>query len=73
MTPTRRPPSIGSWAARARTLPGQGNQPLAPTMDGDTKVFDLTVDPIEHQIDAQMPIRSTRSGSTGPGRGRAST
>ena len=37
------------------TLPGQGNQPLAPTMDGETKVFDLTVDPIKHQIDAQIP------------------
>ena len=36
-------------------MPGQGNQPLAPTMDGETKVFDLTVDPIKHQIDAQIP------------------
>ncbi|HEY7522309.1 MAG TPA: multicopper oxidase domain-containing protein [Candidatus Limnocylindrales bacterium] len=30
-----------------------GNQPLAPRIEGDTKVFELTIDPIEHQIDAQ--------------------
>jgi FtsP/CotA-like multicopper oxidase with cupredoxin domain len=29
-----------------------GNQPLAPTIDGDWKVFDLTVDAITWQIDA---------------------
>ena len=32
-----------------------GNQPLEPTMDGDVKVFDLTIDEIEWQIDAVMP------------------
>jgi FtsP/CotA-like multicopper oxidase with cupredoxin domain len=35
-------------------LEGAGNQPLEPTsMDGDTNVFDMTVDPIKHKIDAQ--------------------
>ena len=34
-TPTPRPPSIASWAARAPPMPGPGNQPLAPTIDGD--------------------------------------
>jgi FtsP/CotA-like multicopper oxidase with cupredoxin domain len=33
----------------------QGNQPLEPTLDGDVKVFDLTVDEIEWPIDAKMP------------------
>ena len=37
----------------AGTLDGTGNQLLQPTMDGDTKVFELTVDPIKHKIDAQ--------------------
>ncbi len=33
----------------------QGNQPLAPRIDGDTKVFDLTVDEITWPIDALLP------------------
>jgi FtsP/CotA-like multicopper oxidase with cupredoxin domain len=32
-----------------------GNQPLEPTLDGDVKVFDMTIDEIEWQIDAVMP------------------
>ena len=33
---------------------GTGNQPYGePRLDGDTKVFELTVDPITHRIDAQ--------------------
>ena len=33
---------------------GTGNQPYGePRLDGDTKVFELTVDPIKHRIDAQ--------------------
>jgi FtsP/CotA-like multicopper oxidase with cupredoxin domain len=36
------------------TLP-HGNQPLEPSIDGDWKVFDLTVDAMEWRIDAQMP------------------
>jgi len=32
---------------------GAGNQPYGePRLDGDTKVFELTVDPIKHRIDA---------------------
>ena len=39
------------------TLEGAGNQPLEPTLDGDVKVFDLTIDEIEHQIDASQRAR----------------
>ena len=38
----------------AATLPA-GGQPLEPRLDGDTKVFELTIDPIQHQIDAVKP------------------
>jgi FtsP/CotA-like multicopper oxidase with cupredoxin domain len=38
----------------AGKLPAAG-QPLAPRMDGDTKVFDFTIDEIQHQIDAVKP------------------
>ena len=49
------------------TLP-QGNQPLEPTMDGDTKVFDLTIDPIQHKIDAlTAPIAALGFNGTWPG------
>jgi FtsP/CotA-like multicopper oxidase with cupredoxin domain len=35
-------------------LEGQGNQPLEPTRtDGDTKVYELTIDEIKHRIDAE--------------------
>ncbi len=35
-------------------LDGQGNQPLEPTrLEGDVKVYELTIDPIKHQIDAE--------------------
>ena len=51
----------------AATLP-QGNQPLEPTIDGDTKVFELTIDPIEHKIDAQKdPIAALGFNGTWPG------
>jgi FtsP/CotA-like multicopper oxidase with cupredoxin domain len=30
-----------------------GNQPLEPRVEGDTKVFELTIDPIKHQVDAR--------------------
>ncbi|HLX34812.1 MAG TPA: multicopper oxidase domain-containing protein [Candidatus Limnocylindrales bacterium] len=37
-------------------VPGMGNQPYGnPTLDGDTKVFNFTVDAISHQIDALKP------------------
>jgi manganese oxidase len=35
------------------TMEGTGNQPIEPKLDGDTKVFEMTVDPIKHKIDAQ--------------------
>ncbi|HEY4188833.1 MAG TPA: multicopper oxidase domain-containing protein, partial [Candidatus Limnocylindrales bacterium] len=35
------------------SMSGAGNQPLEPTLDGTTKVFDMTVDAIKHQTDAQ--------------------
>ena len=71
-TPTRRPPSTGSSAARPPRCP-TGNQPLEPRMDGDVKVFELTVDEIEHQIDALRPPSRRARASTGRGRARGST
>ena len=38
----------------ATKLP-EPNKPLAPTIDGTTKVFDLTIDEIQHQVDARKP------------------
>ena len=35
------------------SMEGTGNQPLEPKLDGDTKVFEMTVDPIKHKVDAQ--------------------
>ncbi len=32
-----------------------GNMPLEPRLDGDVKVFELTIDEIQHQIDAVLP------------------
>jgi FtsP/CotA-like multicopper oxidase with cupredoxin domain len=32
---------------------GLGNQPLEPRLDGGVKVYELTIDPIKHRIDAQ--------------------
>jgi FtsP/CotA-like multicopper oxidase with cupredoxin domain len=34
-------------------MEGTGNQPITPKLDGDTKVFEMTVDPIKHKVDAQ--------------------
>jgi FtsP/CotA-like multicopper oxidase with cupredoxin domain len=51
----------------AGTLPA-GNQPLAPTLDGDTKVYELTIDAIQHQIDAvKAPIAALGYNGTWPG------
>jgi manganese oxidase len=33
----------------------QGNTAIEPRIDGDVKVFDLTVDEMEHRIDAMLP------------------
>jgi FtsP/CotA-like multicopper oxidase with cupredoxin domain len=49
------------------TLPGAANQPLAPRVDGDTKVFELTIDKITHQIDAKKdPIAALGYNGTWP-------
>ena len=54
----------GEW----KQVPGYGNQPLAPTLDGDVKVFDLTIDAIKHQIDAQKdPLDALGYNGTWPG------
>jgi FtsP/CotA-like multicopper oxidase with cupredoxin domain len=37
------------------SVPGAGNQPLEPTLDGDVKVFELTIEEIQHQLDAEKP------------------
>jgi FtsP/CotA-like multicopper oxidase with cupredoxin domain len=54
-------------AGEATTLP-LGNQPLEPRLDGDTKVFELTIDKIRHQIDAvKDPIDALGYNGTWPG------
>jgi FtsP/CotA-like multicopper oxidase with cupredoxin domain len=48
---------------------GAGNQPYGePSLDGDTKVFELTIDKIQHRIDAQKdPIDALGFNGTWPG------
>jgi FtsP/CotA-like multicopper oxidase with cupredoxin domain len=50
-------------------MEGQGNQLLEPTrLDGDTKVYELTIDTIKHQIDAEKdPIDALGFNGTWPG------
>ena len=57
-----------------RFLDGEGsnlpkvNQPLTPKVDGDTKVFELTIDKINHQIDAvKDPVAALGYNGTWPG------
>jgi FtsP/CotA-like multicopper oxidase with cupredoxin domain len=51
----------------AGTLP-PGNQPLEPRIDGDTKVFELTIDEIEHRIDAlKEPVKALGYNGIWPG------
>jgi FtsP/CotA-like multicopper oxidase with cupredoxin domain len=51
----------------AGTLP-MGNQPLEPRLDGDTKVFELTIDEIEHRIDAvKAPLAALGYNGMWPG------
>ena len=55
------------------TLEGAGNKPLAPVRtESGVKVFELTIDQIQHRIDASR-IRSRPSATTGRGRVRGST
>jgi FtsP/CotA-like multicopper oxidase with cupredoxin domain len=54
----------GEWSQ----VPGYGNQLFQPTIDGDTKVFDFTVDPIVHRVTATMdPIDALGFNGTWPG------
>jgi FtsP/CotA-like multicopper oxidase with cupredoxin domain len=49
------------------TLEGAGNQPLKPRLDGGVKVFDMTVDAIQHRIDAvKEPIAALGFNGTWP-------
>ena len=51
----------------ATTLP-LGNQPLQPRIDGDAKVFELTIDEIEHRIDAlKDPVKALGYNGVWPG------
>lgn len=51
----------------ATTLP-LGNQPLEPKLDGATKVFEFTIDEIQHRIDAlKEPIAALGFNGTWPG------
>jgi FtsP/CotA-like multicopper oxidase with cupredoxin domain len=50
------------------SLDGTGNQPFEPKVDGDTKVFDMTVEEIQHKIDAQKdPVAALGFNGTWPG------
>jgi FtsP/CotA-like multicopper oxidase with cupredoxin domain len=54
----------GEW----QQVPGYGNQPLAPTIDGDTKVFDISISPIVHMLSATLdPIDALGFNGTWPG------
>jgi FtsP/CotA-like multicopper oxidase with cupredoxin domain len=54
----------GEW----QQVPGHGNQPMEPTIDGDTKVFTMSVDPIVHRLSATMdPIDALGFNGTWPG------
>ena len=45
-----------------------GNQPFEPRVEGDTKIFDMTIEEIEHRIDAQKPpIEALGYNGTWPG------
>jgi len=51
----------------ATTLP-MGNQPLEPRIEGDTKVFESTIDRIDHRIDAlKDPIAALGYNGVWPG------
>jgi FtsP/CotA-like multicopper oxidase with cupredoxin domain len=51
------------------SVEGAGNQPYGePRLDGDTKVFELTIDKIKHRIDGQRdPIDALGFNGTWPG------
>lgn len=50
------------------SLKGAGNQPLEAKLDGDTKVYEITVEEIQHQIDAvNPPVAALGFNATWPG------
>ena len=54
----------GEW----QQVPGYGNQPIEPVMDGDTKVFNMTISPIVHLLSATLaPVDALGFNGTWPG------
>jgi manganese oxidase len=52
----------------ATKVDGYGNQPLAPRLDGGVKVFEISIDEIDHRIDARKPpVKALGFGGTWPG------
>ena len=50
------------------SLPGQGNVPLEPRVEGDVKIFELTIEEMDHRIDAQKePVHALGFNGTWPG------
>jgi FtsP/CotA-like multicopper oxidase with cupredoxin domain len=50
------------------SVPGLGNQPVQPRLDGGVKVFELTVDEFDHRIDAQKdPVHALGFNAMWPG------
>jgi FtsP/CotA-like multicopper oxidase with cupredoxin domain len=50
------------------SLPGQGNVPLEPRVEGGVKIFDLTIEEMEHRIDAiKDPVQALGFNGTWPG------
>ena len=49
-------------------VPGAGNQPLPPILDGDVRTFALSIDPMEHLLDAQTaPVKALGYNRMWPG------
>ncbi len=54
--------------AEGASLPGQGNVPLEPRVEGDVKIFELTVEEMDHKIDAlKDPVQALGFNGTWPG------
>jgi FtsP/CotA-like multicopper oxidase with cupredoxin domain len=50
------------------SLDGQGNLPLEPRVEGGTKFFELTIEEMDHRIDAQKePVQALGFNGTWPG------
>ena len=57
-----------AWAQVPQLVIQDIVSPLEPTMDGDVKVFELTVDEFEHQIDEKMaPVQALGYNAQWPG------